>query len=124
MSALDQRSPVPDIQALPDGTRVALRPVGPRDLDALRALAERAGIVCEELELARLVRSDPAQRLVLCATALDGERVLGIGVIELGHCATMPSLVLVDPAAGDGLGRAVAQALVDRARLLAASIVA
>lgn len=124
MSALDHRSAVPDVCALPDGTRLTLRRVRLRDLESLRALAARAGIVCEELELARLVRSDPGQRLVLCATALDGDAVLGIGVIELGRSATMPSLVLVDPTAGEGLGRVIADALVDRARALGGSIVA
>jgi hypothetical protein len=125
MSALDRRTPVPDIHVLPSGTRVTLRPVRLRDLESLGALAARTGIVCDELELARLVRSDPAQRLVLCAAALEGaEPVLGVGVIELGHSATIPSLVLVDPAAGDGLARAIAETLVQRARVLAGSLIA
>jgi hypothetical protein len=125
MSALDHRAAVPDTCALPGGTRIGLRAARPRDLDGLRGLAARSGIVCEELELARLVRSDPERRLVLCATSLDREEaVLGVGVIELGSSATMPSLVLVDPSVGDGLAGAIAEALVGRARAIAATLIA
>ena len=119
MSALDHRSPVDRPDALADGTRVTMRRVRLRDLEALGSLAARAGIVCEEFELARLVRSDPAERLVLCAIELGGDTVLGIGVIELGRSATMPSLVLVDPAAGRTLARMLADALIERARAAA-----
>jgi hypothetical protein len=121
MSALDHRSPVDQPDALPDGTRVSMRRVRLRDLDALHSLAGRAGIVCEEFELARLVRSDPAERLVLCATerVAGHEEVLGIGVIELGRSATMPSLVLVEPAAGRDLARRLADALIEHARAAA-----
>jgi hypothetical protein len=113
--------PAPHVLA--SGASVSLRPARSRDLDALRSLAARNGIVCEDLELARLVRSDAACRLVLCATtASDGaEQVVGIGVIELGRWSTMPSLLLVDPAVGEGLARLVADALIERARELAAA---
>jgi hypothetical protein len=113
--------PAPHVLA--SGASVSLRPARSRDLDALRSLAARNGIVCEDLELARLVRSDTASRLVLCATTVsDGaEQVVGIGVIELGRWSTMPSLVLVDPAVGEGLARLVADALIERARALAAA---
>jgi len=118
MSALDHRSSVDAAEQLPDGTTVQLRRVRLRDLDALSSLAARGGIVCEEFELARLVRSDPAERLVMCATTVvdSTETVVGIGVIELGRSATMPSLILVDPAYGRSLARWLAESLVDRAR--------
>ena len=120
----DHRAPPPGPvrHALAGGAIVSLRPARPRDLDALRSLAARNGVVCEELELARLVRSDCATRVVLCAsTPVDGvETVVGIGVIELGRWATMPSMVLVDPAVGTGLGQLVVDALIDRARELVA----
>ena len=108
--------------ALPRGPRVNLRSVRARDLDAVRSLAERAGLVCDELELARLVRSDPTVRLVLCATARidDVETVLGLGVIELAQGATMPSLLLVDAALTDGLQAVLHEALIARAHELAA----
>ena len=121
MSALDRHTAAAAVPALGDGTPVSTRRVRLRDLDALRGIAERAGIVCEEFELARLVRSDPGERLVLCATTVqDGaEAVLGVGVIELAGSTTMPSLILVDPACGRPLGMLLAEALVDRARAVA-----
>src|SRR5579875_1736051 len=121
MSALDEQTTATGSAALADGTRVSMRRVRLRDLDALRAIAARAGIVCEEFELARLVRSDPGERLVLCATTVrdGGEAVLGVGVIELSGSATMPSLILVDPACGRPLAVLLAEALIDRARAVA-----
>ena len=121
MSALDHRTATEHAPALADGTHVAMRRVRLRDLDALRSIAARAGIVCEEFELARLVRSDPGERLVLCATAVreSAETVLGVGVIELLGSATMPSLILVDPACGRPLAVLLAEALIDRARAIA-----
>jgi hypothetical protein len=121
MSALDHQITAARTATLADGTRMSMRRVRLRDLDALRALAGRAGIVCEDFELARLVRSDPGDRLVLCATTVRGrtETVLGVGVIELSGSATMPSLILVDPACGRPLAVLLAEALLDRARAVA-----
>ncbi|HEY3775122.1 MAG TPA: hypothetical protein VGL69_19105 [Solirubrobacteraceae bacterium] len=121
MSALDHHTAAEHAPAIADGKRVTMRRVRLRDLDALRSIAARAGIVCEEFELARLVRSDPGDRLVLCATAVsDGaELVLGVGVIELSGSATMPSLILVDPTVGRPLAVLLVEALIDRARAVA-----
>lgn len=112
---------VPQSFALTRGPRVCLRLARTGDLESLRGLAAKAGILCDELELARLVRSSPESRLVLCATAPSGAReaMLGVGVIELGRSLTMPSLVLVDTELTDGLSRVIADALVERARALA-----
>jgi hypothetical protein len=113
---------VPQSYALTRGPRVQLRPARTGDLESLRALADKAGILCDDLELARLVRSSPELRLVLCATAPSGSReaVLGVGVIELGRSLTMPSLVLVDTELTDGLAAVIVDALVEHARELAA----
>ncbi len=121
MSALDHHLAVDPRDPLPDGTLISMRRVRLRDLDALRSLAAHAGVLCEEFELARLVRSDPAERLVLCATALveSTETVVGIGVIELGASATMPSLILVEPAHGRPLAALLAEELVEQARAAA-----
>jgi hypothetical protein len=121
MSALDHHTAADHAATLADGMRVTMRRVRLRDLDALRSIAARAGIVCEEFELARLVRSDPGDRLVLCATAVSGgvEIVLGVGVIELSGSATMPSLILVDPTVGRPLAALLAEGLIDRARAVA-----
>jgi hypothetical protein len=121
MSALDHHPAADHAATLADGMRVSVRRVRLRDLDALRSIAARAGIVCEEFELARLVRSDPSERLVLCATTVrdTGEVVLGVGVIELSGSATMPSLILVDPSCGRPLAVLLVEALIDRARAVA-----
>jgi hypothetical protein len=121
MSALDHHTAAEQAPTLADGKRVTMRRVRLRDLDALRSIAARAGIVCEEFELARLVRSDPGDRLVLCATTVrdGGETVLGVGVIELSTSATMPSLILVDPVYGRPLAALLADGLIDRARAVA-----
>ena len=117
---------VPLSHALPRGPRVRLRTARSSDLESLRALAVKAGIICDDLELARLVRSAAEDRLVLCATAGSGssEVVLGIGVIELGRSLTMPSFVLVDTELTDGLSRVILDTLVERARELADTRVA
>jgi hypothetical protein len=122
MSALDHQTPADGGLGLPDGTEVVARRGRSRDLEALRSLAALSGIVCDELELARLLRSDPTERLILCATTqVDGaEAVIGTGVIELGAGATMPSLILVDPAYGASLGGWLAETLVAQARVTAA----
>ena len=122
MSALDHRTLPGAGLGLPDGTRVLARRGRPRDLEGLRSLAALSGIVCDELELARLLRSDPAERLILCATTqVDAaEALIGTGVIELAAGATMPSLILVDPAYGVTLGRWLAETLVAQARVIAA----
>jgi hypothetical protein len=118
---------MPRSYALPRGPRVCLRPSRSRDLEAVRALATRAGLATEDLALARLVRPDPHRRLVLCATPAAGsaETVLGVGVIELGgSAATIPSLLLVDTHVTGGLHGVLADALIDGARALAGSQVA
>lgn len=117
---IDHASSLPGSHTLPRGPGVVLRPARLADLDDLLSLAAKAGIVCEELELARLVRSNPIRRLILCASGVvdDVETVLGIGVIELAASATQPSLLLVDTELTDGLGRVLADALVQQAREL------
>jgi hypothetical protein len=108
--------------ALPRGPRVCLRLARVRDLPSVGQLLERQGIEPDELELARLMRSNPRRRLVICATALiDGaETVVGIGAIELdGRDAhPRPSLVVADDRITDGLVPLLSDALVGRARAL------
>jgi hypothetical protein len=107
--------------ALPRGPRVCLRLARVRDLPSVRALLRRQGIEPDELELARLMRSDPRRRLVICATALidSAETVVGIGAIELdGESDLLPSRLLVDDQITDGLAPLLCEALVGRARAL------
>jgi hypothetical protein len=122
MSALDQQTPVGPAVVLADGTVVTARPAARRDLDQLHALAAHQGVMCDDLELARLLRSDPAERSVLCLTTDPGagaEAVIGVGVIELHSIATLPTMVLVDPVYGAPLAEWLVDVLVERARAAA-----
>jgi hypothetical protein len=115
MSALDQQTPVGPAVVLADGTVVTARPAARRDLD-------HQGVMCDDLELARLLRSDPAERSVLCLTTDPGagaEAVIGVGVIELHSIATLPTMVLVDPVYGAPLAEWLVDVLVERARAAA-----
>lgn len=106
---------------LPRGPRVCLRLARVRDLPSVAQLLQSQGIEPDELELVRLMRSDPRRRLVICATALIGsaETVAGIGAIELdGGSDPTPSLLLVDDHVTDGLAQLLCDALVGRARAL------
>jgi hypothetical protein len=115
---------------LPRGPRVCLRLARVRDLAGIEDLLHRQGMTVSGLELARLLRSHPRQRMVLCATALLGsaETIVGVGSIELAHSgladrstAQAPTWVVVDEAATDGLEGLLHEALVGRAQALAAS---
>ena len=114
---------------LPRGPRVCLRLARIRDLAGIEDLLHRQGMTVTGLELARLLRSHPRQRMVLCATALLGsaETIVGVGSIELipsladGSTAQAPTWVVVDEATTDGLERLLHEALVGRAQALAAS---
>ncbi len=83
----------------------------------------REGLTVTGLELARLLRSHPRERMVLCATALIGsaETIVGVGVIELGneYPADQPTWVVADGQATDGLAELLHAALVGRAHALA-----
>ena len=99
---------------LPRGPRVCLRLARVRDLGAIEALVAGAGIEPDALELARLVRGDPRQRVVICATALVGsaETLVGVGGWDVG--SSKPTLVIVDESATEGLVDLLAGALAGR----------
>jgi hypothetical protein len=90
--------------ALPGGTRVSLRLARARDEASVLALLTRTGAQCSELDVARLVRFDPRQRMVVCASALldRTELVVGVGAIPLEH--NRPELLVVDDRLGEELG--------------------
>ncbi len=108
---------------LPRGPRVRLRLARLRDLPALTALLRADGHELEVLELARLVRVDPRDRLVICATALLGssETVVGVGAIDLVAPVGRPEFVVVDGELTDGLAALLEQALIGRASAIARS---
>jgi hypothetical protein len=108
--------------ALPNGPRVCLRLVRPRDQEGIRELFDAHGRLVDELELARLVSFDLTRRLVLVATALidTSEKVVGVGALELGEPAPgRPTLVLVDDDRTEGLDELLAEALIGHASAIA-----
>jgi hypothetical protein len=95
---------------------------GRAGLPAIKALLERCGIVADELALARLVRVDPRERIVICAVALVGcaEEIVGIGAIDVDTQAQIePSALIVDGRVTEGLDRLLASALIGRSQALA-----
>jgi hypothetical protein len=112
---------------LPRGPRVCLRLARVRDLAGIEDLFMRQGLFPSQIELARLVRSDPRKQVVITAVALvdSTERILGVGVIQVdalrvdGGADPEPVLLLVDDELTDGLEELLRNALTARARTLA-----
>jgi|SRR2546423_7276786 hypothetical protein len=108
---------------LPTGPRVRLRLARRSDLSGFRNLFAQRGVPASDFELERLVRYDPWKRVVICATAPVGstETIVGVGAIDLTGTAE-PDTIVVDERLTDGLGRLLAEALVQRARIHARRI--
>jgi hypothetical protein len=114
---------------LPRGPRVCLRLARVRDLAGIEDLFMRQGLFPSQIELARLVRSDPRKQVVITAMALvdSTERILGVGAIQVdalqsdGSTDPEPSLLVVDDELTDGLEELLRNALTARARTLARS---
>ncbi len=106
---------------LPGGLRVILRLARIRDLRAIEALFAREGHGLTRLELTRLLRSHPRERLLLCATALidGGETIVGFGAIGLDRADISPALIVTDTEQVPGLGSLLGGALLGRAQALA-----
>jgi hypothetical protein len=122
MSTFDPGALLSRSYALAHGPRVRLRLPARRDERAIAALLERAGAGDHRLEAARLVRSDPRRRLVICAVALvdASETLLGVGEIELdGDGAGAPVVTCVDDLMTEGLKQLLTDALSGRAAALA-----
>jgi hypothetical protein len=105
---------------LPSGPRVRLRLAQRSDLAGFRTLFAQRGVPATDFELERLVRYDPRRRIVVCAMApiRGAETVVGVGAIDLDADAE-PETVVVDERLTDGLGKLLAEALVQRARIRA-----
>lgn len=103
---------------LPRGPRVCLRLVRSRDWAGVEALLDKAGVSASQIDIARLVRSDPRRTVVITATALvDGsERVVGLGALAVD--GVEPSLLVVDTELTEGLDELLGDALAGRARAL------
>jgi hypothetical protein len=90
-----------------------------RDQRAIASFLSERGVASGELLAARLVTSDPQQRVVICATAFLGasETVVGVGSIHVGEPAA--DMLVVDSELTDGLDELLTQALVRRAETIA-----
>ena len=107
--------------ALPDGTRVCLRLLRPRDQPGVRDLFAPHDLSLPDFELARLVHFDLTRRFALVATALidTAERVVGLGVVDFAEDPRHPALLLVNEDLAEGLEPLLREALVGHARTLA-----
>ena len=103
-----------------DGVRVTLRLARARDLEAIADLFAREGNGLSRLEIARLLRSQPRERLLLCATALIAGRevIVGFGTVSLVAEGVTPALIVADTARAPGLGTLLGEALLGRAKAL------
>lgn len=94
-----------------DGIRLRLRLPNPTDRSGMAELHARLGVHADDLELTRILRFDPREATVACATAWVGatEMLVGYGAIESG--ADEPHLLVCDeeiaPGVGDLLGAAL-----------------
>src|SRR5581483_6798624 len=90
---------------LDGGPRVRLRLAHHGDAPAMRELLAARGQDVGEVEMARLVRADPRERVVLCATApLNGtEALVGFGALDLR--GQVDTLVIDERLAGEASAR-------------------
>jgi hypothetical protein len=105
---------------LADGSQMRFRLAGPGDGPGVADLLGRADQTLSELDLARLLRSDPRALVVVCATALlaGRETVLGFAAApaRTGALTGERSLVVVDPERAEELRGLLTQALASRLR--------
>jgi hypothetical protein len=101
---------------LANGRRLRVRLPHGVDAAPLTALLERAGLMADELALARLLRFDPRGRMAVVATILvdRGEEIVGLGAIE--RFADAPELVIADEVLAPGAGAVLEDALRVHAR--------
>ncbi len=106
------------------GPRVRLRLAGSRDADEITALYALNGLEYDRLEVAKLLRASPRDRIVICATALIGsaETIVGIGAIQVG--ASEPDILVADTMLTSGLPELLTSALVSRADAIAKRLAA
>lgn len=103
--------------ALRAGPRVRLRLARRSDSEGIRTLLDQRDVEASEIAVNRLVRYDPWQRVVICATAPLGgtETIVGVGAIDLDDDSD-PDTIVVDERLTQGLGELLAEALTQRAR--------
>jgi hypothetical protein len=106
---------------LPRGPRVCLRLGRISDRWGVAELLRRHDPALAQVDVARLLRADPREHLVVVATALVDRRnqVIGIGAIDLNPSTPeRPWLVVTDEEMTDGLKELIEDALIGRVRAL------
>ena len=106
------------------GPRVRLRLAQARDAPDIAALFALNGSEPDVLEITKLLRSNPRDLIVICATALIGsiETIVGVGTIEVGSAE--PEILLADTMLTSGLPELLAQALRSRSEAIAKRLAA
>ena len=106
------------------GPRVRLRLAQSSDAEEIVALFALNGLEPDRLEVAKLLRSNPRERIVICATALIGsaETIVGVGAIQVG--SSEPDILLADTMLTSGLPELLTSALRGRADAIAKRLAA
>lgn len=141
MSTLTRFAPQSQVQfitssttiTLADGTPVTLRPMQPEDIPALLEMHNRMSSdsiyyrylhpykpTCEELD--HLARLDRAMGAAFVAVISDSgkAKVIGLGLYQIeadSRTAGQPAFLIEDEYQNRGLGRALAQLVIEHARL-------
>jgi hypothetical protein len=109
--SLDNAPLMAQTYPLPRGPRVRLRLARGRDQASIRELLEHCWVDHHQLDVGGLVRSDPRERAVICATTLldSGEALVGVGSMRVDGAQL--ELLCVDQRLTDGLGDLLIRAL-------------
>lgn len=96
---------------LSSGLRLRLRMPQRFDTARLRALFERTGLLADDLQISRVLRFDPRERVAVVATALVGrsEEIVGLAVSD--RFAETADLVLGDEVQAPGVSAFLQDAL-------------
>ena len=100
--------------ALDNGARILLRLPHTSDRGPLAELHERAGMVVDELELSRLLRVVPRERIAVCATSWVGGTHALVGFASGRPGAVEPEVLLVAAPFAEQLGGLLTAALQER----------
>jgi hypothetical protein len=103
---------------LPGGQRVRLRLARARNEASVRDLVARTGGAHSELDIARLVRFDPRERMVICALLDTTDMAVGVGAIRMD--SDRPELLIADEQVGEALAQLLETSLHELQRARAA----